>query len=313
MSSQHTRKEAVSFAGRVAIVTGASNGLGREYALALAQAGAAVIINARPQRGAVPAPSAQDVVEEILGAGGKAQAICADVTDAKAVEAMVDETQSVFGRVDILINNAGFLRDKSFGKMTVEDFQSVMDVHLMGAFHCCKAVWPIMQSQGYGRILMTTSSSGLSGNFGQANYAAAKMAVIGLMNTLHLEGLKKGIRVNAIAPLGRTRLNEGLAGQDVLERMPASAVVPAMLYLASEDAPSRAILVAGAGVYAAAKMMQHEGIYVPEGLRTPHQVAHYYTSLNDDTGMRSFAKGSHQDRHLLDAAAIALMARSESD
>lgn len=313
MSSHQTSKDDVSFAGRVAIITGASNGLGREYALALAQAGAVVVINARSQRFDTAALSAQDVADEIVDAGGKAHAICADVTDAQAVEAMVAETQGLFGRIDILINNAGILRDKSFAKMTVDDFQCVMDVHLMGAFHCCKAVWPIMASQGYGRILMTTSSSGLNGNFGQANYAAAKMAVIGLMNTLHQEGLKKGIRVNALAPLGRTRLNEGLAGEDILKRMPASAVVPAMLYLASEDAPSRAILVAGAGVYAAVKVMQSDGIYLPKTLRTAQEVARYYASLNAGTPMRGFAKGSHQDMHLLDAAANALMASSEKE
>lgn len=313
MSRRQTGPKDTSLAGRVALITGAASGLGRAYALALAKAGASVIVNGRPQGAGAAVSCPQGVVDTIIRSGGKARAISADVTDARATEAMVAETRRVFGPVDILVNNAGVLRDKSFAKMTAEDFQAVMSVHLMGAFHCCKAVWPGMLSQRYGRIVMTTSSSGLYGNFGQANYAAAKMAVIGLMNTLHLEGAKHGICVNALSPLGRTRLNEGLAGEDILKRIPASAVIPALLYLVGESAPSRAILAAGAGAFAAAKVMQSEGTYIPERVRTPEGIARYYEALGGDSEMHTFARGGHQDMHLLDVAAKALDASSAKD
>ena len=199
---------AIDFNGRVAIVTGAGGGLGRAHALALAARGAKVVVNdlggARDGSGH-SLTAAEAVVAEIRAAGGLAIANGASVTDWDAVHAMVQQAVDTWGRVDILVNNAGILRDKSFAKMDLADFRLVMDVHLMGAVHCAKAVWPHMQAQNYGRILMTTSSSGLYGNFGQSNYSAAKLALVGLMQTLAIEGAKHGIRVNSLAPTAATR------------------------------------------------------------------------------------------------------------
>ena len=183
----------IDLAGRVAIVTGAGGGLGRQHALLLARRGARVVVN---DLGA----GADAVAAEIVAAGGQARAVQCSVTDADAVQAMVDGVVADWGRVDILVNNAGILRDKSFAKLDLADFRAVVDVHLMGAAHCCKAVWEPMRAQRHGRIVMTTSSSGLYGNFGQANYGAAKMALVGLMQTLALEGERYGIRVNCLAP-----------------------------------------------------------------------------------------------------------------
>lgn len=256
------------FDRRVAIVTGAGGGLGRQHALALASRGAKVVIN--DLGGAVDgsggsASAAQAVVDEIRAAGGEAIANGASVTDFAAVQAMVQQAADTWGRVDILVNNAGILRDKSFAKMDLADFRLVVDVHLMGAVHCCKAVWPLMQQQKYGRIVMTTSSSGLYGNFGQANYGAAKMALVGLMQTLAIEGEKHGIRVNSLAPTAATRMTEALFPPDMLSAFGPEAVVPAMLVLAGEDAPSRAILCAGAGGFEAAHVTLTPGAWVGSG------------------------------------------------
>ena len=266
----------LDFKGRVAIVTGAGGGLGREHALALAARGAKVVVNdlggARDGSGS-SLSAAQAVVEEIRAAGGEAIANGASVTDFTAVQAMVAETMAQWGRVDILINNAGILRDKSFAKMDIDDFKLVMDVHLMGAVHCCKAVWPVMTEQKYGRIVMTTSSSGLYGNFGQSNYGAAKMALVGLMQTLALEGAKYDIRVNSLAPTAATRMTESLFPPEFLQALKASDVVPAMLVLAAEDAPTRAILCAGAGSFEAANITLTQGVFVGREADAPEQLA----------------------------------------
>ncbi|MFZ6688084.1 SDR family NAD(P)-dependent oxidoreductase [Undibacterium sp. SXout11W] len=266
----------IDFKGRVAIVTGAGGGLGREHALALAARGAKVVVNdlggARDGSGS-SLTAAQAVVEEIRAAGGEAIANGASVTDFAAVQAMVTETIAQWGRVDILINNAGILRDKSFAKMDIDDFKLVMDVHLMGAVHCCKAVWPVMTEQKYGRIVMTTSSSGLYGNFGQSNYGAAKLALVGLMQTLSLEGAKYDIRVNSLAPTAATRMTESLFPAEFLQALKASDVVPAMLVLAAQDAPTRAILCAGAGSFEAANITLTPGIWVGRGQDAPEQLA----------------------------------------
>ncbi|MFZ6724026.1 SDR family oxidoreductase [Undibacterium sp. MH2W] len=266
----------LDFKGRVAIVTGAGGGLGREHALALAARGAKVVVNdlggARDGSGS-SLSAAQAVVEEIRAAGGEAIANGASVTDFSAVQAMVAETMAQWGRVDILINNAGILRDKSFAKMDIDDFKLVMDVHLMGAVHCCKAVWPVMTEQKYGRIVMTTSSSGLYGNFGQSNYGAAKMALVGLMQTLALEGAKYDIRVNSLAPTAATRMTESLFPPEFLQALKASDVVPAMLVLAAEDAPTRAILCAGAGSFEAANITLTQGVFVGREADAPEQLA----------------------------------------
>ncbi len=257
----------LDFKGRVAIVTGAGGGLGRQHALALAARGAKVVVNdlGGARDGAVGTGSvtaAQAVVEEIRAAGGEAMANGASVTDFAAVQTMVAEAMAKWGRVDILVNNAGILRDKSFAKMEIADFALVVDVHLMGAVNCSKAVWVIMNEQKYGRIVMTTSSSGLYGNFGQANYGAAKMALVGLMQTLSIEGAKNNIRVNCLAPTAATRMTEGLMSEEVLTALKPEAVVPAMLVLVAENAPTRTILCAGAGTFEAAHITMTQGVHI---------------------------------------------------
>ena len=266
---------AIDFKGRVAIVTGAGGGLGREHALALAARGAKVLVNdlggSRDGSGGSQT-AAQAVVDEIVARGGQAIANGASVTDMDAVLAMVQQAVDAWGRVDILVNNAGILRDKSFGKMEIADFRLVMDVHLMGAVHCCKAVWPLMTAQQYGRILMTTSSSGLYGNFGQSNYGAAKLALVGLMQTLAIEGAKHGIRVNSLAPTAATRMTQDLMPQTVLDALSPKAVVPAMLVLVGEDAPTRQILCAGAGSVEAAHITLTQGTWVGLDSEAPERL-----------------------------------------
>lgn len=258
----------LDFSGRVAIVTGAGGGLGRQHALALAARGAKVLVN--DLGGAVDGSggsvtAAQAVVDEIRARGGEAIANGASVTDFEAVQKMAQQAIEAWGRIDILVNNAGILRDKSFAKMDIADFRLVVDVHLMGAVHCAKAVWPHMVSQKYGRIVNTTSSTGLYGNFGQSNYGAAKLALVGLMQTLALEGEKNNIRVNCLAPTAATRMTEELFPKDMLEAFGPEAVVPAMLVLAAENAPTRTILCAGAGAFEAANITLTQGAYIGLG------------------------------------------------
>ena len=266
----------IDFKGQVAIVTGAGGGLGRQHALALAARGAKVLVNdfGGARDGSGGSVSAADaVVAEIRAAGGEALANGASVTDFVAVQAMVKQAVDAWGRVDILVNNAGILRDKSFAKMELADFELVVDVHLMGAVHCSKAVWALMNEQKYGRIVMTTSSSGLYGNFGQSNYGAAKMALVGLMQTLSIEGAKNDIRVNCLAPTAATRMTEGLMSEAVLAALKPEAVVPAMLVLASKDAPNRTILCAGAGTFEAAHITMTQGVWLGTDALTPERLA----------------------------------------
>jgi short-subunit dehydrogenase len=274
------------FDGQVAIVTGAGGGLGREHALALAARGARVVINdlggARDGSGG-SATAAEAVVAEIEAAGGEAMANAASVTDAAAVQAMVDQVMARWGRIDILVNNAGVLRDKSFAKMELEDFRFVVDVHLMGAVNCTKAVWEIMRGQNYGRIVMTTSSSGLYGNFGQSNYGAAKMALVGLMQTLSIEGAKNDIRVNCLAPTAHTRMTEDLGAALPLEALAPALVTPGLLYLVSRDAPTRAILAAGAGGFERAYVTLTQGDFIA-GDDAPDQVAARFDAISDRAG-----------------------------
>ena len=277
----------IDFTGRVAIVTGAGGGLGRLHARALAARGAKVVVN--DLGGSVngtggSAGAAQAVVDEIRAAGGEAIASAASVTDFAAVQAMVQQAVDTWGRVDILVNNAGILRDKSFAKMDLADFRLVMDVHVMGAVHCCKAVWEVMRAQNHGRIVMTTSSSGLYGNFGQSNYGAAKMALVGLMQTLSLEGAKSDIRVNCLAPTAATRMTEDLFPPDRLAAFQPEAVVPAMLVLASETAPTRAILCAGAGTFEAAHVTLTQGLYLGVDATTPERLARQLDEVTDRQG-----------------------------
>lgn len=276
----------IRFDGQVAIVTGAGGGLGREHALALAARGAKVVVNdlggARDGSGG-SATAAESVVAEIEAAGGEAVANAASVTDFAAVQAMVDQAAEKWGRVDILVNNAGVLRDKSFAKMELDDFRFVVDVHLMGAVNCTKAVWDIMRGQNYGRVVMTTSSSGLYGNFGQANYGAAKMALVGLMQTLAIEGQKNDIRVNCLAPTAHTRMTEDLGAALPLEALAPALVTPGLLYLVSQDAPSRAILAAGAGGFERAYVTLTQGAFIA-GEDAPEQVAARFDAISDRTG-----------------------------
>ena len=287
----------IDFKGRVAIVTGAGGGLGREHALALAARGAKVLVNdlgggVHGESGSISA--AQAVVDEIRAAGGEALANGASVTDFVAVQAMVQQAIDAWGQVDVLVNNAGILRDKSFGKMALDDFRLVLEVHLMGAVHCCKAVWPHMLAQDYGRIVMTTSSTGLYGNFGQSNYGAAKLALVGLMQTLGLEGAKHNIRVNALAPTAHTRMTEGLLPEAALAALEPAAVVPAMLVLAHETAPTRTILCAGAGSFEAAHITLTQGVYLGMGADVPEQLAACLAQVTDSAGAQLPQSGSAQ-------------------
>ncbi len=290
----------IEFKGRVAIVTGAGGGLGRQHALALAARGAKVVVNdlggARDGSGG-SVSAAQSVVDEIRAAGGEAIANGASVTDWDAVQAMVQQAVDAWGRVDILVNNAGILRDKSFAKMDIADFRLVMDVHLMGAVHCTKAVWPHMTEQKYGRILMTTSSSGLYGNFGQSNYGAAKLALVGLMQTLSIEGAKNDIRVNCLAPTAATRMTEDLMPPAVLAALKPEAVVPAMLVLVSSDAPTRTILCAGAGSVEAANITLTQGSWIGLDVQSPERLAEQLQQVCDRTGETVPPSGAAQGTH----------------
>ena len=273
----------IRFDGRVAVVTGAGGGLGRQHALALAARGAKVVVNdlggGLDGQGGTPS-AALAVVEEIRAAGGVAMASGASVTNAQAVQAMVDEAMREWGRIDILVNNAGILRDKSFTKMTLDDFRLVVEVHLMGAVNCCKAVWDVMRAQNYGRIVMTTSSSGLYGNFGQSNYGAAKMALVGLMQTLSIEGAKNDIRVNCLAPTAATRMTEHLMPEAVLKLLQPEAVTPGLLVLVADDAPTRAILCAGAGAFARAHITLTPGVFVGLPGDAAEQVAALFDAIS---------------------------------
>ncbi len=283
----------LDFTDQVAIVTGAGGGLGRAHALALAARGARVLVNDLAGADGLP-HTAQAVVDEILAAGGQAMANGASVTDAAAVSAMVAQVMAAWGRVDILVNNAGILRDKSFAKMTMDDFRLVIEVHLMGAVHCSQAVWPIMTAQKYGRIVMTTSSSGLYGNFGQANYGAAKMALVGLMQTLSIEGAKSGIRVNCLAPTAATAMTEGLLPPEVLAALRPEAVVPAMLWLACSDAPNRTIACAGAGTFEAAHITLTTGLHLGMGPDVPEQLAAAWPRVSERQGEQVPGSGAAQ-------------------
>jgi NAD(P)-dependent dehydrogenase (short-subunit alcohol dehydrogenase family) len=286
----------ISFEGRVAIVTGAGGGLGRAYALELARRGARVVVNdlGGARDGSGSSDAAAKVVEEIEAAGGSAMANGASVTDAEQVEAMVAAASEKWGGVHILINNAGILRDKSFAKMTLDDFRAVVDVHLLGSATCTKAVWELMRAQAYGRILMTSSSTGLYGNFGQANYGAAKLGLAGFAKTLHLEGAKYNVRVNSIAPTAATRMTEDIFPPEMLALFNPDNVVPAALYLVSEDAPSNMIVGAGGGVVQAAYVTLTPGYALPEGRRTVEEVAQNWAQVIDRGGEIVPGSGAEQ-------------------
>jgi NAD(P)-dependent dehydrogenase (short-subunit alcohol dehydrogenase family) len=296
----------VRFDNRVAIVTGAGTGLGRSHALALAARGARVVVNdlggARDGSGG-SVDAAQAVVDEIEAAGGEAIANGANVTDFDAVQAMVDAAKSAWGRVDVLVNNAGILRDRSFAKMDLADYRAVIEVHLMGSVNCTKAVWETMREQQYGRIVFTSSSSGLYGNFGQSNYSAAKMAMIGLMNTLAQEGEKYGIRVNALAPAAGTRMTEDLIEDPrVFELLAPEAVTPGLVALCDENAPNRQILCAGAGVFAATHIYETAGVYLPPEERSPESVLAALERINDTAGETPMVAAWQQTQKFVELA-----------
>lgn len=292
----------IRYEDRVAIVTGAGNGLGKQHALALADRGAKVVVNdlggARDGVG-TSSEAAREVVELIEAAGGHAIAHGANVADFEQVEDMVKQTMDKWGRVDILINNAGILRDKTFAKMDLDDFKAVMDVHLMGSVNCTKAVWEIMRDHEYGRIVMTTSSSGMYGNFGQSNYGAAKMAVLGLMNTLVLEGASRNIHINALSPIAATRMTDDLLPEEYLKLLEPECVTAGLLTLCHEDSPTKQILCAGAGGFASTRLFETEGIYLGKKDQTPENILEQWDSVNDISNQQEMEAGSKQTEKFL--------------
>ena len=299
----------IRFDDQVVIVTGSGNGLGKSHALEFARRGARVVVNdlggARDGSGA-SSDAARAVVEEIEGEGGEAIANGANVADYSQVEAMVGETLDRWGRVDVLVNNAGILRDKTFAKMDLADFRMVVEVHLQGSVNCTKAVWEHMRERQYGRIVMTTSSSGLYGNFGQSNYGAAKFALVGFMNTLCLEGHKYGIRVNALSPVAATRMTSDLMPEQILDLLQPEAVTPAVIFMASEDAPNRQIIAAGAGGFAKVVIQETPGIFLTADERTAENVAAGWDKIVATEGMRELQFGGEQTEKFLAEAASAL-------
>ncbi len=284
MRTTYSKDSLIQFHGQVVIVTGAAQGLGRTHALELARRGAKVVVNdlgVALDGGQSSSQAALQVVETIRSFGGDAMSSAASVCDPHSVQNMVDEVMQRWGRIDMLVNNAGFLRDRSFSKMTLDEFESIVQVHLLGSTYCTKAVWDIMKKQGYGRIVMTTSSSGLYGNFGQSNYAAAKMGVVGLMQTLAIEGEKYGIRVNCLAPSAATRMTAELFSADDLALLTPESVTPGLVYLLSESAPSKTILCAGAGSFAVANITLTQGVHVGDGPEAAEQIRDQHQQLLD--------------------------------
>lgn len=287
----------IRFDGKVAIVTGAGGGLGRQHALELARRGAKVVVN--DLGGSVDgsgggSDAANKVVEEIKALGGEAIANGSSVTDDAGVARMVKDAMDAWGRIDILVANAGILRDKSFAKMEIPDFQVVVDVHLMGTVKPAKAVWEIMRTQNYGRIVVTTSSTGLYGNFGQSNYGAAKLGLVGFMNSLKLEGQKNNIHVNAISPVAATRMTENLGmPPQVLEQLKPEYVTPGVVFLCSEEAPTGAILTAGAGAFALSRIVETEGVYLGHEASV-EKVRDAWAKITDEAGQKAYLNGGEQ-------------------
>ena len=287
----------IRFDEKVVIVTGAGGGLGREHALEFARRGAKVVVNdlGGSVDGNGASDSANEVVEQIKSEGGDAIANGASVTDLDAVKGMVDETMMKWGRVDVLVNNAGILRDKSFHKISIEDFNLVMSVHFQGTLNCTHTVFPIMREQNYGRIIFTSSSSGVFGNFGQSNYGSAKMAMVGLMNTLKIEGQKYNIHTNSITPVAYTRMTDGLLPEEVGESLQPEYVTPAVIYLSGVEAPNGAIVSAGAGVYSRIFIHETDGVSLGMGKEmTPENIAANWDSISDMKGAKALQSGPEQ-------------------
>ena len=294
----------ISFKDKVVIVTGAGGGLGRSHSLEFAKRGAKVVVN--DLGGSVDgsggsSDAANNVVKEITEAGGVAIPNGSSVTDDDGVKNMVDQTMDEFGRIDILINNAGILRDRSFTKMTMEDFTLVTDIHLMGSVKPTKMVWEIMKEQNYGRILVTTSSTGLYGNFGQSNYGAAKLGVVGFVNTLKLEGQKYNINCNVLCPVAYTRMTENLMPPEAEQLLTPGSVTPAVIYLSSENGPTGTILCAGAGVYSVAKIMESDGENL--GLEaSAEDLEKNWNKISDFSEAKPFFNGGEQTGKVLEKA-----------
>ena len=298
----------IRFDGRVAIVTGAGAGLGRSHALGLAARGAKVMVNdlgvSRDGQGA-SSEAAEVVVAEIRAAGGEAMAHGTDVSDEAGVTDMVAKVMDTWGRVDIVVNNAGILRDKTFAKMDMADFRKVVDVHLIGSALVTRACWPIMREQKYGRVVLTSSASGIFGNFGQSNYGAAKAAMIGLMNVLHMEGARDNIRVNTLAPTAATRMTEELMPADAQALLAPETITPGLLYLVSEDAPSKFILGAGAGSFAQIRVYETRGTTLMDDANTPEAVAAQFADLTDADDQEELADAFSQTKKYVANAAQA--------
>ena len=292
----------ISFKDKVAIVTGAGGGLGRCHALQFAERGAKVIVN--DLGGAVDgsggsSEAADKVVDEIKAMGGDAISNGSSVTDKAVVKKLVDDAMAAYGRIDVLVNNAGVLRDKSFAKVTLDDFEFVVDVHMMGSVYCTKAVWPIMVEQKYGRIVMTSSSSGIFGNFGQSNYGSAKMGVVGLMNTLRIEGQKNNIKVNSLVPVAATRMTENLGMPDaVFDSLKPESVSPAVIFMSSEDAPDGVMISAGAGVFAMAEIVHSEGIALKGDDLNADMLAEKWSEASDMTNSKALRSGAEHTAHI---------------
>jgi NAD(P)-dependent dehydrogenase (short-subunit alcohol dehydrogenase family) len=282
--------------GRVAIVTGAGRGLGRAHALALARSGARVLVNDLDQS------AAEEVCREIQGLGGEALGSRANVQQSGEVEAMVAAALARWGQVDILVNNAGILRDKTFAKLDLEDFRLVLDVHVMGSVNCTRAVWLHMKERGYGRVIFTTSSSGLFGNFGQAAYSTAKMALVGLMQTLALEGSRYAIHVNCLAPSAATAMTHDLWTPEDLAALTAERVSPAVVALASEAAPTKCIVLAGAGGFKLSNVTMTQGIHLSDPQLSAEAILAQWAQLKDRTGELVPATGFEQYRFEVDRA-----------
>jgi NAD(P)-dependent dehydrogenase (short-subunit alcohol dehydrogenase family) len=287
----------IRFDGKVAIVTGAGGGLGRQHALELARRGAKVVVNdlgGSMDGSGGSSDAALKVVEEIKALGGEAIANGSSVTDDAGVALMIKHAMDAWGRIDILIANAGVLRDRSFSKMDIPDFEFVIDVHLLGTVKPVKAAWEIMKAQNYGRIVVTTSSTGLYGNFGQTNYGAAKLGLVGFMNTLKLEGQKNNIHVNAISPVAGTRMTENLMPPEVLKKLAPEYVTPGVVYLCSDEAPTGAILTAGGGAFALARIYETEGVFLAEADLSVEAIRDNWSKITDEAGQKAYFAGNEQ-------------------